>query len=457
MSHSYRSPSKSHMWMHCYGAPAQPENQQAEQSSTFADNGTASHTLGAWALETGFDCEDYPHSEIVVNGAPYAVDDERREFVQSYVDDVRRRAMGGVLFIEHRVDLSAYIGTERCEPCEGTGVGNGEKMGGVCNACDGNGEVPQGGTADAVIILPEKKLLIDEDLKYGTEKVYASYEHKGKRLINTQCGNYLLGLLDDAELLGYEIETAVAVIHQPRLGHIDEFEISVAELREFGERVKEAAALGDQALVLGPDDPKFQDYLHADYHICRWCAAKARCEKLAAFVQTEVRADFEDIQESLGSTPLPVPASTEHLSRAYVVLPLIELWVKAVKAALWKGVQAGSVLGPDGDPLKFVVGKDGKRFWAKDSKAMAEGLMVGQIGEEAYWPREVITAPAFEKLLKKKLKKAFPEMWKDVFAPLIDRAKPSIAIAPSYDPRPTYGSADASEFEDESQEIEITE
>lgn len=455
MSHSYRSPSKSHMWMHCYGSLAQPENQQGEQSSTFADNGTASHTLGAWALDNGKDCHEYPFPEILVNGASYPVDEERCDFVQTYVDDIRRRAMGGVLFVEHRVDLSAYLGMERCWRCEGSGAVRGHPW---CPICKGDGELPQGGTADAVIILPEQQTLIVGDLKYGTgEKVWASYEDRGKKLINTQCGNYCLGVLDDAELLGYDIVRVVATIYQPRLGHVDEFEITVAELREFGERVKQAVKLGDEALVLGPNSPVFQEYLHADYHICRWCAAKARCEKLAAFVQTEVRADFEDIQESLGSEPLPVPTSTEHLSRAYLVLPLIELWVKAVKASLWKGVQAGIVLGPNGEPLKFVVGKDGKRFWAKDSKAVAEGLMVGQIGEDAYWPREVITAPAFEKLLKKKLKKAFPEVWKDVFAPLIDRAKPSIAIAPSYDPRPTYGSADASEFEDESQETEITE
>jgi hypothetical protein len=444
------------MWMHCYGALAQPENQQGDQSSPAADNGTASHTWAALCLEDGVDAEVFLGGEIELNGAIYVMDEERAGFIQTYLDEVRRRAIGGVLFVEHRVDLSAYLGMELCPQCKDQPYLDLPYT--ACPMCNGTGEVPQGGTADVVVILPEQKTLLVGDLKYGTgEKVWASYEHEGKRLINTQCGNYCLGVLDDAEMLGYQIERVVAAIYQPRLGHMDEFEITVAELREFGERVKKAVTLGDQALVLGPNDPTFQAYLHADYHICRWCGAKDRCEKLTAFVQTEVRADFEDIEESLGSEPLPVPTSAEHLSRAYTVLPLIELWVKAVKAALWKGVQAGEVPGPDGQPLKFVAGKDGKRFWKKDSKAKVEGLMVGQIGEEAYWPREIITAPAFEKLLKKRLKKAFPAVWKDVFEPLIDRAKPSITIAPSYDPRPTYGAADATEFEDESQEIDITE
>lgn len=463
MSHSYRSPSKSHMWMHCHGALAQPENQQGEQSSTFADNGTASHTLGAWALETGKDCHEYPHGFVPVNGAQYAVDEERCDFVQSYVDDVRRRAMGGVLFVEHRVDLSKYLGNEACQECNGSGqqmvdLGNGNVDCEDCHKCDGTGEVPQGGTADAVIILPKKKLLIGEDLKYGTgEKVYASYEHNGKRLINTQCGNYLLGLLDDAELLGYEIETAIAVIHQPRLGHIDEFEIGVAELREFGERVKKAVELGDEALVLGPKSPKFKEYLHPDKHTCRWCSAVANCEKRTQQVQDEVRMDFETMEETLEGPPVP---TTEHLTRAFAVLPMIEQWVKATKAALWQGVLARNVVGPDGEPLKFVAGKGGKRFWHKDKLIEAEGMMVGVVGPDAYQPQQMITAPAFEGLLKKKLKatlkgKAFEAMWDKTYGPLIDNAKPSITIALGSDPRPAYGAADASEFADE--EIDITE
>lgn len=459
MSHSYRSPSKSHMWMHCHGALAQPENQQGEEkSSTFADNGTASHTLGAWALDTGKDCHEYPHSEIVVNGKPYAVDEERCDFVQTYVDDIRRRAMGGVLFVEHRVDLSAYLGMERCWHCRGSGYEDHPDDFFACPKCDGKGEVPQGGTADAVIILPEKKSLFAGDLKYGVgEKVWASYEHAGKRLINTQCGNYLLGVLDDAELLGYEIETCTAAIYQPRLGHLDEFTISVAELREFGERVKAAVELGDEALVLGPDSPEFQNYLHPDYHTCRWCNAVTNCEKRTQQVQDEVRMDFETMEETLEGPA--APTSAEHLTRAYTVLPMIEQWVKATRAALWQGVNAGSVLGPDGEPLKFVAGKNGKRMWAKGKEQEAEGVMVGQVGPEAYAPQLPITAPAFETLLKKKLKKtlkgkAFEAMWDEVYGPLIENAKPSINIALGSDPRPAYGAADAAEFEEE---IDITE
>lgn len=439
------------MWMECYGALAMPENQAAEESSTYADDGTASHTIAAWALDNEADCADFPLAVQKINGREYPTDDERVGYVQSYVDDIRRSAMGGILWSEHRVDLSKYLGMAVCEACHGSGEGVDPAE--RCHVCGGDGEVPQGGTSDAVAILPRKRTVIVSDLKYGVgERVYASYEKDGKRLINHQTGLYALGVLEDVLLLGYEIDTVIVRIYQPRLGWIDEFTISARELlSEFASRVVIAAEAAGAALVLPVDQLDAQKLLTPGDKQCRWCRAKARCPALQRFVAAETRADFDD--ES--GEPLEVPESTEHLARAYRALPLIQQWVKATSSALWKAVNSGKeVIGPDGQPLKLVEGKLGPKTWLPEKllSGDVEAALVGQLGDKAYQPHKPITAPEAAKLLDKKATKA---LWKDVFEPLYSRAPGSLQIAWGSDERPAATGRVASSDEFDSDEIGV--
>jgi hypothetical protein len=437
------------MWMHCHGAMAQPENQVPGGSSDFADDGTASHTLAAWALDNDKDAGEYPDLTIRVGEKEWEVDSERVDFVQTYVDEVRRRSMGGVVFIEHRVDLGEYLGIGPCWKCECV-----PELQPTCEVCQGSGEAPQGGTSDTVIILPDEETLIAMDLKYGMgEKVYAGYfPYPGaeKRKINTQCGNYLLGAKKDADRLGYKISKFVAVIDQPRLGHRDEFEITAEELETFADEVRLAIERGSEAMTLGVEDPKLDAFLKPDDKTCRWCNAKARCKALARYVAAQVKMEFDD--ETGVPTGTEEPTTVEHLQQAYVALPLVQQWVKAVNKALWEHIPSGRVIGPDGKPLKIVQGKDGKRMWDPTQMDTTIGLMVGAVGAEAYEPQKVITAPAFEKVLKKKsgLKgKKFQAMWDERWKPYITNAKGSLSIALGSDPRPAVGAASASDFDDE--------
>ena len=56
-----------------------------------------------------------------------------------------------------------------------------------------------------------------------------------------------------------------------------------------------------------------------------------------------------------------------------------------------------SVVGKDGKPMKMVEGKLGNRQWI-DAQA-AEAALVGQLADDAYEPRKVLTAPAAAKKL----------------------------------------------------------
>lgn len=415
--HSFYSPSKGHMWGECFGAMAYPENQRDGGSSTYADDGTASHELAAWALDTGRPCKDFAElvsPAIRVNGNDYAIDEERCDYVQTYVDEITRRALGLRLFVEYRVDLSAYLGPG------------------------------QGGTSDAAIV--GDGVLEVHDLKYGTgEKVYASYPSPldpERRLPNHQLALYAAGVRDDMVLLGYEVDRIALVIHQPRLGHMDEHVMSSAELDAFIQKMTYAVEKNEQAMVHAVDSPEHRRLLFPADKTCRWCRAKHRCPALAEFVASSVRTDFETIE----ATPPQVPTGTVDLGLAMQAVPLVDQWCRAVQAEVYKQVAAGAnVMGPDGKPYKFVQGPEGKREWA-DREAAEQALLGLLPPEKVYEPRKVITAPAAGKLLDKKATRA---TWADVFVPLIKRQPGKPVLALGSDPRPPFvGSAGADEFDE---------
>jgi hypothetical protein len=386
-----------------------PENQATGGSSIFADDGTASHSWAARCLESSENADYFLSDVQKLNGAEYTMDEERAGYVQAYLDDVRHRAIGGQLFVEYKIDLSDYLG-------EG-----------------------QGGTGDAAIYVPDQKLLISQDLKYGIgEKVYAGTRTEaGETEPNPQLALYALGLLKDFQLFG-DIEKVLLVVNQPRLGHIDEFEMTVAELLAFGEK---ARAAGQEAMraVVSPADATF----NPGEKQCRWCRAKAVCKPLAAYVAAAVKMDFDTIE--IDPRPL-APRDTVGLSKALMAVPLIEDWCRAVRGEVNKLVAEGvEVIGPDGKPYKFVEGEEGKRAWTDEQ--MAEGLLLGQLSQDkVYAPRKVITAPQAGKLLDKKATKA---LWEEIFVPLIKRARGKPILALGSDTRKPYSSAAGGEEFDE--------
>src|ERR1019366_6826529 len=141
-THRLFAASALHRIIPCPGSMSFPENRVDGGSSTYADDGSASHELGAMTLKANAECINFLGVTIKLNGREYTFDEERCERIQGYVDDVRRRAVGGHLFVERSSDVAPDVG----------------------------------GTADAAIALPGKRLGIVEDLKDGSgEKVYASY------------------------------------------------------------------------------------------------------------------------------------------------------------------------------------------------------------------------------------------------------------------------------------------
>jgi len=101
------------------------------------------------------------------------------------------------------------------------------------------------------------------------------------------------------------------------------------------------------------------------------------------------------------------------------------------------------VPGSDGQPLKFVQGKEGSRKWDEEKLADVEALLVGQLGPKAYKPHEIITAPAAGKILDKK--KTAPT-WA-LFQDYIKRGAAQPMLALGSDTRPPFsGAATSGDF-----------
>ena len=406
--HALFSPSAAHRWIACPGSFAYPGNTEDSESSVYADDGTASHEFAATVLKSGNGVEFFLGTSCVVNGKTYTLDEERADFIGVYIDACRQLGFGKLHFVEHWVDTSEWLG-------EG-----------------------QGGTVDFGVIDPD--VITVADLKYGMgEKVEAFYTlPDGTVVPNEQLGIYAAGLLRDAQLLGYTPTHARLMVVQPRLGHISEYIFDVIDILALMQRAKAAAATAIQALVSQP--AAAQQWMSPGEKACRWCKAKSECPALQKWASDAVRADFETITEPKDIAPV------SDLSAAMRAVPLVRLWCDAVEASAIEHVQAGeSVIGSDGQPMKFVEGKLGKRRWAVDP-GQVEAALVGQLGDKAYEPRRVITAPAAGKLLDRKKTK---NLWTDIFAPMITRSPGRPMLALGSDPRPVFtGSADVAEFEE---------
>lgn len=372
-----------------------------------ADEGTVSHELGEMALKSGRSPHEYIGQVIQVNKVDYPVDAERAGYVEVYTDLVRAESAGGMLMIEKRVDLSLWLGAG------------------------------QSGTADAIVYQPKTKTLIVIDLKYGVgERIHARDQ---AAQTNPQLGLYLLGGLMYGEMFG-DVEYVEGIIVQPRLDHISRTgAIPVATLKTFGDDARRAAHTASLCADMKPSAPELAKYLIPGDKQCRWCRAKATCPALAKKVAQEVALDFDD----LVTGPEPTaPRENDALVKAYLATSLVEQWVKAVRGEVGSRVARGEkLIGPDGQPYKFVEGGEGRRQWA--DPVVAEQTLLGQLSpEQAYKPREIITAPAAAKLLDRKASKA---LWQDVFVPLIQKARGAPQLVQGSDPRPpvtTAASAD---------------
>jgi Protein of unknown function (DUF2800) len=443
--HSVFAFSASPRWVPCPGSMAYPENTaEGVDGGVYADEGTAAHKLAAILLKSksGMVAEDWIGKMIRGGTREFEITEEFAAHVQTYVDDVQRRAIGGFLMVEQRVTLAGVEGFDE------SNYGTSDAIIGIEAKRHEEGSMPAYGVV--------------EDLKFGMgEKVYAwefakadapfkmtmylDSTDSAEVVPNYQLMMYALAALADLALLVDGIKFIRIVINQPRLGHVSELDVPVAVLERFAEFAADALKKAEIAMGFGAKHVELEadKYLNPGDKQCRWCRALARCPAAAKRVQKEVAADFDTI----AAEPPAAPVNAPQIAKAMLAVPFISDWCRAVMAKANELVAADiEVIGPDGKPYKFVEGKLGDRKWA-DERA-AESALLGVLADKAYQPQKILTAAGAAKILDKK---KTAETWKDVFVPMIKRAPGKPMLVLGSDPRPAFSPAASSdEFETES-------
>ena len=233
-NHALLSASSAHRWLACTPS-ARLEEQFPDTTSEAAKEGTLAHELAELKVRNYFKPHDVSKRKLT-----FAIkkmkenplwDDEMLEHTDTYIDYIRdvsiKLPSDPYVEVEKQVRFDSYV--------------------------------PEGfGTADCIMIQGETLFVVD--FKYGKGVLVSAEE-------NPQMMLYALGAYDACKLF-YPIKQIRLAIVQPRLPDgISEWGCSLEQLLEFGDYVKEKAAVafkGDGEFVPGEKQ-------------CRFCRAKSQC------------------------------------------------------------------------------------------------------------------------------------------------------------------------------------
>jgi len=495
MPHALLSPSGMPAAIRCLAKPHR-ERGLSDQSSSFADEGTAAHFLMEQCLLENKDAKDFQGLNIRVEGGvtdfhtsgKYPVGLDMIGPMQKALDYVRAVADGATIYTEQKLSI-AHITGEYWQ--KGTGRvcflnDAGEYVGFEDGTIYRQEDVePATGTTDVWIV--KGRVAHCLDLKWGMGiQVFAKD--------NEQQEMYTDAGLQEFDFLG-EVEEIHLHIVQPRLGHFDEEVMSRAALDAKIETIRQASKRiaftpGDE-LPATPGEKQ-----------CRFCKKSATCDERTQQAVELIVGGFVDLDK--GFVKVEMPQAEKLLAQAFGVKPAaitfhtgfntlepdnhesehftikkpsirpsleeaeakladaederlatlmdaadsLENFVKSVRAEVERRLLAGKFTDAR---YKLVEGRQGARAWTVESEAEAE-LKKMRLKVDQMYDFKVISPTTAEKLLKE----ANPRKWAKLQA-FISRSDGKPSVAPASDKRPALSMAIAEQFEVLPEEVEQTE
>lgn len=487
MPHALLSPSGMPAAIRC---PAKPHRERGlpDQSSSFADEGTAAHFLMEQCLLENKDAKDFQGLNIRVEGGvtdfhtsgKYPVGLDMIGPMQKALDYVRAVADGATIYTEQKLSI-AHITGEYWQ--KGTGR--------VCFLNDAGEYVdfedgtiyrqedvePATGTTDVWVV--KGRVAHCLDLKWGMGvQVFAKD--------NEQQEMYTDAGLQEFDFLG-EVEEIHLHIVQPRLGHFDEEVMSRADLGAKIETIRQAS----KRIAFTPADELSATPGEKQ---CRFCKKSATCDERTQQAVELIVGGFVDLDK--GFVKVEMPQAEKLLAQAFGVKPAsvtfhefqeecteenptgvvehftikkpsirpsleeaeakladaederlatlmdaadsLENFVKSVRAEVERRLLAGKFTDAR---YKLVEGRQGARDWTVESEAEAE-LKKMRLKVDQMYDFKVISPTTAEKLLKE----ANPRKWAKLQA-FISRSDGKPSVAPASDKRPALSMAIAEQFE----------
>ena len=392
--HAILSASSSKRWLNCTPS-ARLEQNFPNESSVYAEEGTAAHALGEYKLRKYLHervqrpTSEFDSEEMENNTDIYA------EFIIIQIERIKETCPHPLVMVEERLDYS-YL-------------------------------VPGGfGTGDCVIIADETLYVLDYKNGKG---VFVSCDH------NPQMMLYALGAYHAYGYL-YDIRKVSMTIIQPRLENISTFECTVDELLDWGESyVRPRAKLAFE----GKGEQVPGDW-------CRFCRARCACKACAQEALALVKEEFLDLDAGVledeqrsdcleetdatasfaPDTSAPTFKSPALLSKTDIeqILPTlnrIESWIEAIFAyvsseAINHGVTWAG--------YKVVEGRSKRQFL--DTKSVV--VAAQKAGYTDIYKTELISLTEFEKLMGKK-------RFQEVLGEYVVKPPGELSLVPDSDPR----------------------
>lgn len=363
---------------HCPGALALSQG-VVDRESEAAAWGTACHQISEKCLRSGKDATDFIGETEGTERFKFEVDDEMATTAQEYVDYVRKtvsfngdRDCEATLWIEERFSLT-----------------------------DLNPPFDAGGTGDAVIYKPYGKAIEIVDLKGGRGVVVDATG-------NPQLRTYALGALLAHTSL--DVATVTVTIVQPRAPHKDgrirsetfdvgELVIWTTELLAAMKRSKQAmdefVAVGSNTVLL---DEWRDKWLRPGK--CTFCPVEGSCPALKRDALSVASVWFDDQDKpQIGNAALDM--TPEKMAQTLDLLPMLEDWVKAVRAFAHTQAEQGVEI-----PGYQLADKIGNRKWSDGTlEALVTTLHgAGLPNDELYVDPKLKSPAQMEKMLGSKRK-----------------------------------------------------
>ena len=343
-AHALLSASSAHRWLKCTKS-AKLEEQFPDTTSEAAKEGTLAHELAELRVRNYFRPADVSKRKLT-----FAIkkmkedplwDDEMLVHTETYLDFIKQTALKlptePYVEVEKRVDYSQYA--------------------------------PDGfGTADMIMIQGNTLYVID--FKYG-KGVPVSAE------ANPQMMLYALGAYESCKIL-YPIERIHLAIVQPRLPDgITEWECPLGELLEFGDYVKERAALAiARTGEFAPGEKT-----------CKFCRARKQCR---------ARSDY-NVKQAFDLGELPPLITNEEAGKRLLAMRDVAAYQKDLQEWALSECLAGKEV----PGWKAVEGRR-SRDWTDMDAAFEKLTKSGVVAEEILWEKKPLTLAQVEKTIGKK-------------------------------------------------------
>lgn len=482
--HAFNSPSAMDASSLCNLKPWR-EMEFPESTNDSADEGTAAHFLQEQCLEQKVDAAHFHGTRIKVDnghaefhqGGKWPVGPDFTREVQKSLDVIHALADGATIYPEQKLPIS-FITNEYRVKATGA-IAFKHETGAYVDILTGQvyaeSEVEEvTGTSDVIIVKGKK--LISADLKFGRGVQVDAVGLK-------QLLMYGAAAVREFDMMG-EIEEIELHILQPRLNHFDVWRMSIDEMNERIEEIRQTSSrilAGPKGLTAVPGEKQ-----------CRFCKVSATCKERTEQTLELIVGEFVDLDKGFVKVEMPqaekllaqsfgvkstaidfweqhdggshfvvkkpsirpsleaateavATADDERLATLMDAADMIEGFAKAVRAEVERRLLAGSFTDAR---YKLVEGRQGARAWTDEAEAEA-AMKAMRLKTDEMYDRKVISPTSAEKLLGESNKRKWAKL-----QPLITRSDGKPSVAPASDKRPALSMAIAEQFEELPEEVE---